>query len=98
MIEVDLRLQPIMVERLDRDGLLELAREAEVQEREAGRRKLRYALHWCHLNPVPEDGFAAGMGEGLSARYGGDCEDHLAGLGTPWSRPAHRPSSAPPGE
>ena len=56
MIETDSTHQPIVVDDVDADWLLALCEDAEHQSRQAERRRLRYALQWCHLHPAhPSD-------------------------------------------
>lgn len=86
MIEVDLHGQPVAVDLVDRGRLLDLAAESEVQERISARRKFRYARRWCELNPVRQGDDPAGAGEGLNPRYGGDCDEPIAGPGAPLVR------------
>ena len=81
MIETDRAAFPIQVEDLDADWLLALAEDAEVQSRQAERRKLRYAYQWCVVNPATEDTGRATWSElGPEAL---DCDEAIGGDGTP---------------
>ena len=78
VIETDSHHQPIVVEDLDADWLLALCADAEPESRRAERRRLRYALHWCHLHPADPDQVAKGYVE------------HAGGEGTAVGRGVHR--------
>jgi hypothetical protein len=83
MIETDAGNRPVEVDDLDADTLLALLPDAEKQDREAGRRKLRYAAHWCALHPgTPEDHQVVGDAFGLRDPAG-DCDLAIGGEGTP---------------
>jgi hypothetical protein len=83
MIETDAGNSPIEVDDLDADTLLALLPDAERQDREAGRRKLRYAAHWCALHPGSCDDHAVD-GEGYGPRDpASDCDQPIGGEGTP---------------
>ncbi|WP_028637336.1 HNH endonuclease signature motif containing protein [Nocardioides sp. URHA0032] len=69
MIETDRTHQPIRVDDVDADWLLALCEDAEIQSREADRRRLRYALQWAHLHPADPDQAALGNVDPV----GGDC-------------------------
>jgi hypothetical protein len=83
MIETDAGNRPVEVDDLDADTLLALLGDAEKQDRAAGRRKLRYAAHWCALHPgTPED--HAVVGDGYGPRDpSSDCDLAIGGEGTP---------------
>jgi hypothetical protein len=81
MIETDSAAFPIQVDDLDADWLLALAEDAEVQSRQAERRKLRYAYQWCVLNPATEDTGRATWSE--LGREALDCDEAIGGEGTP---------------
>jgi hypothetical protein len=81
MIETDSAAFPIRVDDLDADWLLALAEDAEVQSRQAERRKLRYAYQWCVLNPATEDTGRATWYE--LGREALDCDEAIGGEGTP---------------
>ena len=82
MIETDAGNRPIEVDDLDADTLLALLGDAEKQDREAGRRKLRYAARWCALHPgTPEDHQV--LGDAFGRDPAGDCDLHIGGEGTP---------------
>ena len=49
MIETDSHGQPLEVDDLDADWLLDFAHEAEAEVRRAERRRLRVVLRWCDL-------------------------------------------------
>jgi hypothetical protein len=81
MIETDAGNVPFEVDDLDADTLLALLPDAEQQDRQAARRKLRLALHWCVLHPgTPEDHQV--LGDAFRGPEG-DCEEHIGGEGTP---------------
>ena len=82
MIETDAGNVPFEVDDLDADTLLELLPDAEKQDRQAGRRKLRYAARWCDLHPgTPEDHQV--LGDAFPRDPAGDCDLHIGGEGTP---------------
>jgi len=81
MIETDAGLTPFEVDDLDADTLLWLLGDAEQQDRSAGRRKLRYAAHWCVLHPGTEDDHST-WGEGERGPVA-DLGLPLGGEGTP---------------
>ncbi|MGZ6752964.1 MAG: HNH endonuclease signature motif containing protein, partial [Nocardioides sp.] len=81
MIETDRMGAPVVVEDLDADWLLALAEDAEVQSRRAELRKLRYAAHWCVLNPATADTGVATWAESGSGALG--CDEAIGGDGTP---------------
>ncbi len=82
MLETMLNGNPVEVSGLDAEWLLDLAAEAEVRERQAGRAKLRVAAQWCVLHPATEEtGFVTWSDTGLP---GLDATDEaLGGEGTP---------------
>ena len=66
MLETMLNGNPVEVSGLDAEWLLDLAAEAEVRERQAGRAKLRVAARWCVLHPATEEtGFVTWSDKGL---------------------------------
>ena len=83
MLETMLNGSPVEVSSLDAEWLLDLAADAEVRERQAGRAKLRVAAQWCVLHPATaESGFVTWSDTGLP----GLCRDEdeaLGGEGTP---------------
>ena len=81
MIETDSAAFPIQVDDLDADWLLALAEDAEIQSRQADRRKLRYAYQWCVLNPATADTGTATWSE--VGREALDCDEAIGGDGTP---------------
>lgn len=81
MLETTSAGMPIQVDDLDRDWLLFLAEDAEVQARQSERRLLRYALAWCRLNPATEEtGTATWADLGPEALR---CDETIGGDGTP---------------
>ena len=82
MLETMLNGNPVEVRGLGAEWLLDLAAEAEVRERQAGRAKLRVAAEWCVLHPATEEtGFVTWSDKGLP---GLDATDEaLGGEGTP---------------
>ena len=78
----DVERHLVEVSDLDAEWLLDLAADAEVRERQAGRAKLRAAAQWCVLHPATaESGFVTWSDTGLP----GLCpeEEALGGVGTP---------------
>ena len=66
MLETMLNGYPVEVSSLDAEWVLDLAAEAEVRERQAGRAKLRAAAQWCVLHPATEEsGFVTWSDTGL---------------------------------
>ncbi len=78
MIETDSLHQPIVVDDVDADWLLSLCEDAETESRRADRRRLRYALHWCHLHPADPDQAAKGYVEHVGGDGTPDVEDFAA--------------------
>ena len=82
MLETMLNGYPVEVGDLDAGWLLDLAAEAEVRERQAGRAKLRAAARWCVLHPATvESGFVTWSDTGLPGLCPED--EALGGEGTP---------------
>ncbi len=82
MIETDERGYPVEVLDLDASTLLAVLADKEVQERQAGRGKLRLAHQWCVLHPPTGDSGVAVWGDaGLPGTTGYD--EVLGGDGTP---------------
>ena len=73
----------VQVDDLDDDFLLYLVGDAEVQDRQAQRRKLRYAVQWAHRHPATSETGAATWAE--VGRDGSwlDCDEAIAGEGAP---------------
>jgi len=81
MIEIDARHVPYEVADLDTGTLLGLVAEDRVRELKGVRRKLRLAYHLAVTHPPTPQHPAAVMGD--LAFVANDCEDPLAGEGTP---------------
>ena len=82
MLETMLNGYPVEVGDLDAGWVLDLAAEAEVRERQAGRAKLRAAARWCVLHPATaETGFVTWSDTGLPGL--GAEDEALGGDGTP---------------
>ena len=82
MLETMLNGNPVEVRGLGAEWLLDLAAEAEVRERQAGRAKLRVAAEWCVLHPATEEtGFVTWSDKGLPGLDA--TEEALGGEGTP---------------
>ena len=82
MLETMLNGYPVEVGDLDAEWVLDLAAEAEVRERQAGRTKLRAAARWCVLHPATvETGFVTWSDTGLPGLCPED--EALGGEGTP---------------
>ncbi|GAB3765696.1 hypothetical protein FB382_002050 [Nocardioides ginsengisegetis] len=73
----------IQVDDLDDDFLLSLVSDAEVQDRQAQRRKLRYAVQWAHRHPATGESDAATWAEVGRGGGGLDCDEAIAGDGAP---------------
>ena len=94
LIETRRDLQAIQVDPLDDEFVLDLIRESEVQEREAGRRKIRYAIVWAERHLVTELGEAAHWSDDSRDRELRDIEERIGGEGTPMVAEAAVPSFA----
>ena len=82
MLETMLNGSLVEVSDLDAEWLLDLAADAEVRERQAGRAKLRVAAQWCVLHPATaESGFVTWSDTGLPGLCPED--EALGGEGTP---------------
>ncbi len=79
LVDVQLSGSPVVVDEVDDDFVLHLVRESEQQAREAGRRKLRLALHWAERHVVTEVLDAAHWSD-ADLR---DLEETIGGEGTP---------------
>jgi hypothetical protein len=80
MIETDSHGQPLEVDDLDADWLLDFAHEAEAEVRKAERRRLRVVLRWCDLNPAADDAHRLSWGEQERVW---DCDAWIGGEGVP---------------
>ena len=77
MIEVMRQGTPVEVDGLDADGVLDLARDAELMGRQAERAKLRAANQWADLHAA-----TAESGVEVWGRAGAlDCEVPIGGRG-----------------
>jgi hypothetical protein len=86
LIETQRSGQAIQVDPLDDEFVLDLIRESEVQEREAGRRKIRYAILWAQRHAVVDAVEAAHWSETHRELRAGelrDVEHRIGGEGTP---------------
>ena len=86
LIETRRDLQAIQVDPLDDEFVLDLIRESEVQEREAGRRKIRYAIVWAERHAVVDESEAACWPDSHRELRAGelrDVERRIGGEGTP---------------
>ncbi|GAA2139851.1 hypothetical protein GCM10009844_08980 [Nocardioides koreensis] len=82
MLEVDAMGQPVVVEDLDPDWLLDLLDDAKIAARVAERSKLRLAAQWCVRHPATADtGVATWAGDALPGVLNAD--ESLGGEGTP---------------
>jgi hypothetical protein len=79
LVEVQSSGSPVVVDDLDDDFVLDLVRDAEVQAREAERRRLRLALHWAARHAVSEMLDAAHWTD-VDPR---EVEETIGGAGTP---------------
>ncbi len=79
LVEVDLSRAPVVVDDRPDENVLDLVRDAEVQAREADRRKLRLARHWAERHIVTEVLEAAHWTD-ADLR---DMEETIGGEGTP---------------
>ncbi|MBM7508385.1 hypothetical protein JOE61_002199 [Nocardioides salarius] len=80
MIETDSHGQPLEVDDLDAEWLLDFAHEAEAEVRRAERRRLRVVLRWCDLNPAIDDESRLSWGEQERVW---DCDAWIGGEGVP---------------
>ena len=80
MIETDSHGQPLEVDDLDAEWLLDFAHEAEAEVRKAERRRLRVVLRWCDLNPAIDDKSRLSWGEQERVW---DCDAWIGGEGVP---------------
>ena len=86
LIETQRSGHAIQVDHLDNEFVLDLIRESEVQDREAGRRKIRYAIVWAERHAVADAHEAAHWPETHRELSGGelrDVERRIGGEGTP---------------
>ena len=82
MFERDFSGQPLVVEELDAEWLLEVLADKETAAREAERGKLRLAAQWCALHPATADtGTATWADVSLPGML--DRDESLGGEGTP---------------
>lgn len=81
MLEIDVRHQPYEVDDLDQGSLLGIVAEHAACDLTVGRRQLRLAYRLAVLNPPAPDRPAAVAGD--LALIANDCEDRIAGEGTP---------------
>jgi hypothetical protein len=91
MLETMLNGSLVEVSGLDAEWLLDLAADAEVRERQAGRAKLRAAAQWCVLHPATEEsGFVTWSDTGLTGLQlladALNLQHRLPGSGQPWKR------------
>ncbi|ANH38877.1 hypothetical protein I601_2459 [Nocardioides dokdonensis FR1436] len=80
MIETDSHGQPLEVDDLDAEWLLDFAHEAEAEVRRAERRRLRVVLRWCDLHPAVDDAHRLSWGEQERVW---DCDAWIGGEGVP---------------
>ena len=80
MIETDSHGQPLEVDDLDAEWLLDFAHEAEAEVRKAERRRLRVVLRWCDLHPAVDDDHRLSWGE---QERQWDCDAWIGGEGVP---------------
>ncbi len=79
LVEVQRSGEPVLVDQVCDDVVLDLIRESEVQVREADRRRLRYARHWAERHVVTDVLDAAHWSD-ADLR---DAEQTIGGEGTP---------------
>src|SRR5689334_7281949 len=79
LVDVQRSGMPVVVDGVDDGFVLQLVEEAEVQAREADRRKLRLALHWAERHVVTDVMTAAHWSDADPR----DIVESIGGEGTP---------------
>ncbi len=80
MIETDSHGQPLEVDDLEGDWLLDFAHEAEAESRKAERRRMRVVLRWCETHVAVDDDHRLSWGEQERVW---DCDAWIGGEGVP---------------
>ncbi len=94
LIETRLSGEGILVDPLSDEFVLDLIRDSEVQERQAGRRKIRFAVVWAERHVAADVLRAAHWSDASRDRGLRDVEERIGGEGTPMVAAACVPSFA----
>ena len=80
VMEIDLSGDVVETDHVDDDEFLGLVEDSELQDREAGRRKLRFAREWAQRHVVTDQSLDAAHWSDADLR---DVEQTIGGEGTP---------------